>query len=410
MKNIFSRFTIQSYSRLFLLISLALSFTQISLRAQEGFKGEKPSNPVVNRRPRSTAKPRATTARRTGGAPQNTETSPDPKDVVEDAIASGNTALDAKNYGEAESQYRRAIALNPQDSRAYYGLGNAYFYQTRYTDAIEPYKQAISLNSNDWLVYYYLGITYDYLFRHAEAAEAFQQAARLNSGSYQANVALGTEYIYLQKYTEAVEPLQQAIKLDANNASSHTQLGLIYRLLKRYDDAVQSLQQAIRLNPNAYEAYAFLGNVYLELKRYNEAIEQYRKAISLTPDYASAHYGLGIAYLLVNNKSGATEEYDKLRSLKSTLADDLKKGIETITQRDDAANARREEINRARAGMQGMSKEALYKGFTDNYKNNMNLAYAYATEYLQHYSSDNDQITTYLKRWVERYEAVVKQQ
>jgi Flp pilus assembly protein TadD len=46
-------------------------------------------------------------------------------------LRAGNIARDAKNFSEAERNYRQAMKLNPKEARADEGLGNIAFDQRR---------------------------------------------------------------------------------------------------------------------------------------------------------------------------------------------------------------------------------------------------------------------------------------
>lgn len=388
-----------TYKHLATTLAILLA-TPVLLFAQEGFKGEKPPNPSLDRRSHPTA-PRPT-PRRSSPA-DNTRPATDP---FEDALAAGNSALDTKNYDGALAQYRRAIALNPNDARAYYGLGNAYFYQQRYADAVEPYRQAIALNSNDAVLHYYLGITYDHLPRRQEAIAEFQSTVRIDPTLARGYQALGQEYFALRRYEEAVEQLQEALRRDSSLSTAYVWLGASYDGLKRYDEAIQWLERARQVDPMDFYVYLILGNVYVGQKRYAEAVQEYRHAITLKRDLTDAHYGLGVAYLWMNNRTGATEEYQALLSLDSKLASQLKEQLDNLAKRDDADSARRQEIERARIDSRSLSKEQLYQAWFNNRQSNEDAAYAYAKEYLQRYSADNDQYTAFLNKYVTAYESI----
>ncbi|OLE51999.1 MAG: hypothetical protein AUG51_20045 [Acidobacteria bacterium 13_1_20CM_3_53_8] len=59
---------------------------------------------------------------------------------------------------------------------------------------------------------------------------------------------------------------------------------------------------------------------------------------------------------------------------------------------------------------QDQAKADLYKKFTDNRNTNPQVAYDAGKEYLTKYGSDNDQYVAYIKKWVAKYEAVMRMQ
>src|SRR5438270_3849821 len=65
------------------------------------------------------------------------------EEKYQDAIFDGNDARDARKFAAAESSYRVAVNLKPQDARAFYGLGNIYVDQPRWNDAEDAYRKAL---------------------------------------------------------------------------------------------------------------------------------------------------------------------------------------------------------------------------------------------------------------------------
>ena len=58
---------------------------------------------------------------------------------------------------EIESRLKRALALDPNYSDAYFQLGNLYAEQRKYEEAIEQYQRALKTNTNSASIHYRLG-------------------------------------------------------------------------------------------------------------------------------------------------------------------------------------------------------------------------------------------------------------
>jgi len=61
-------------------------------------------------------------------------------------VATGNTHLLSGEWDEAITQYRQALALNPDDALAYFGLGQVYEARARTEEAQVAYRRAIEAN------------------------------------------------------------------------------------------------------------------------------------------------------------------------------------------------------------------------------------------------------------------------
>ncbi len=101
---------------------------------------------------------------------------------LEDAIAAGNDARDAKppNYEAAEKAYRLAAQIDPREVRAYEGLGNIFIDQIKYAEAIDAYQRAIRFGSKNPQVLENVGDSYLALGRYSESMEASNRSIALD--------------------------------------------------------------------------------------------------------------------------------------------------------------------------------------------------------------------------------------
>src|SRR5438128_11038875 len=90
-------------------------------------------------------RPRNPEAKRSGNPNRPVRPRLTPAEIEEkyqDAISDGNEARDARKFATAESSYRSAINLKPEDARAFYGLGNIYVDQRRWNVAEHTFGKA----------------------------------------------------------------------------------------------------------------------------------------------------------------------------------------------------------------------------------------------------------------------------
>ena len=144
--------------------------------------------------------------------------------------------------------YRRTIAMNPRNSKAYNNLGNAYFMKGEYTKALDCYKRAIELDPRNEEAYNNLGATY--------------------------SDVLGSK-------TSAIMAFKQAIRIRPGYATSYYNLALAYDDLGRKEEALETYQKAIEFRPRYQAAYHNMAVIYYEMGRYDEAIQAYDKALSV---------------------------------------------------------------------------------------------------------------------------------
>lgn len=179
-------------------------------------------------------------------------------ELFDRAIADGNAARDARRYPAAETAYRRALTLKPNDSRAIYGLGNLFNDQQRWEEAEKAYRQAIALEPDS---------------PEAHVALSFILTQPVVSGN------LGDRYV------EAEKLARRAIALDSENAAAYDQLGVSLEMRGMIDRETQNAyRQAIRLDPNFALAYAHLGRILRRVGADDESTAAYRDAVRLSSD------------------------------------------------------------------------------------------------------------------------------
>ncbi len=179
-------------------------------------------------------------------------------ELFEKAIDEGNNARDERNYGVAETSYRRAQSLKPKDSRAIYGLGNIFSDQQRWEEAERAYRQAIQLEPNS---------------PEAHIALSFVLTQPV----------VGTKLA--DRYTEAEKIARKALFLDSNNAVAYDQLGVALEMRGIIEKETQDFyRKAIELDPNFALAYAHLGRLLRRIGLNNESSEAYRDSIRLATD------------------------------------------------------------------------------------------------------------------------------
>ncbi|CAG4908972.1 O-linked N-acetylglucosamine transferase, SPINDLY family protein [Paraburkholderia saeva] len=174
-----------------------------------------------------------------------------------EALVQGLAHYEANRLVEAETLFRRVLAIDPNHTDAMHLLGLVAHQAGRYAEASELIMSAITQKPQA-LYYFNLGNVMQSNNRPAAAAECFRQA----------------------------------IAMEPDHIDAHNNLGNALRLLKKHEAAVQSFCNAINLAPEHAQAYNNLANTLMELGELDAAIEAYRSAIALRPDFAEPHSNL----------------------------------------------------------------------------------------------------------------------
>jgi tetratricopeptide (TPR) repeat protein len=218
----------------------------------------------------------------------------------------GVAAYYQKQYGEAQTAFRKAIDLRPEFAMAQNNLGSVLGAQGKNGEAEGWFLKAIALNPGIAEAHCNLGNALSSQGKYGEAEAACRKAIALSPDLAYSHKNLGNALMGQQRYGEAEVALRKATALDPDFAAAYNDLGNALSHQGKHGEAEEACRKAIALNPNFAEAHNHLGNCLMSGQRHGEAEAEYRKAIALNPDFAAAYNNLGSA-LGVQGKHGEAE-------------------------------------------------------------------------------------------------------
>jgi tetratricopeptide (TPR) repeat protein len=209
---------------------------------------------------------------------------------------------------EAVVQYREALRLMPNFSKAHRNLGNALYSLGMKTEAIAELETALRLTPDQAEAHYDLGRALLMTpGRLNESVAQYGEALRLKPDYAEAHFGMGSALEKMPgRLDDAVAEFHESLRLNPDYAPAHSNLGLALSMMPgRSADAIAEFEEALRLKPDYAEAHFNLGYVLETVPgRLDEAIAQYTEAVRLKPDYAEAHSNLANAL----NSAGRTQE------------------------------------------------------------------------------------------------------
>lgn len=103
------------------------------------------------------------------------------------------------DYGKAIECFKNIIKLAPDNYRAWYNLGIAYFNQNNIEDALTAYERAIQIKSDYFYSYYNIGLIYE--FHKEDLVKALEY--------YEKALSFKQEFVYA---IQAVNAIQKKIE------------------------------------------------------------------------------------------------------------------------------------------------------------------------------------------------------
>ena len=83
-------------------------------------------------------------------------------------------------YDKSINFFKRIIELDPENYRAHYNLGIAYFNLNRFEEALNSYKIAISIKPDNKHVYYNIGLLHEKTENLENAIESYEKALEID--------------------------------------------------------------------------------------------------------------------------------------------------------------------------------------------------------------------------------------
>ncbi len=143
-------------------------------------------------------------------------------------------AMEAFNSGDhlrALGYYGEILKLDPEHVMTYLNRGNVLNALKRYEEAETSYRKTLALNP--YYVFGSVALAKLYLStgKPAQAAEVLQQVLAWYAGDSEVRVYLGLAYRFQKKPRQALEEFENALKLDSGYAPAHYYLGVQYQTI-----------------------------------------------------------------------------------------------------------------------------------------------------------------------------------
>jgi tetratricopeptide (TPR) repeat protein len=168
--------------------------------------------------------------------------------------ALGNILRSHERYGEAQEYYTRALALIDKPDKdnwaLFYSRGVCNERLKKWPEAEADFKKALALSPEESLVLNYLGYSWvDQGQNLKQAMDYIRKAVKLKPDDGYYVDSLGWAYYRLGNLSAAVEHLERAVELKPDDPIINDHLGDVYWKVGRTLEAKYQWQQALTLKP-----------------------------------------------------------------------------------------------------------------------------------------------------------------
>ena len=208
----------------------------------------------------------------------------------------GSRQLEAKDNEAALANFDRALNLQPDHYKAWFGQGMALGNLERHKDALRSFDEALGLEPN------------------------------ASFGWHNRAIALGK----LGRCLEALNSFDRAIEFNPCAASIWHNRGLLLIDMGLYYKAILSFDRSLSLQSDAHWTWYNRGNALLELQLYYQALNSFDRAIEFNPDDAKAWYNRALAANSMGLHKQAIASFNRSLALKASSLEAVGEGSVTL--------------------------------------------------------------------------------
>jgi adenylate cyclase len=212
---------------------------------------------------------------------------------------------------KARGAAERALQIDDTLAEAHASLGLVKaFYEWDWAGAETEYRRAIELNPGYASTHHWYGWYLALLGRLNEAIAEIKQASEFDPLSLEINTDLGLSFLFARQYDRAIEQFEKAMEMDPNFIWTHFFMGWAYEQKGAYEEAISEYQRAAQLDDSPL-ILAALGHTYVMAGRRDEALNVLAEMKELSEHRHVSSYHFAIIHAALDEKPGAFEYLEK---------------------------------------------------------------------------------------------------
>ena len=242
---------------------------------------------------------------------ESSKSKPGATDSLMQRYVHGSLLAMKGDYWGAIDEFRKEIALRPDEGAFHYSMSKA-FYNLKVLDSARVHGEtALRLDPSNMHYARYLARLAHEMRDYDRAAVLYGLAVKATPDRADIMYSQALEYLSADHPAEALDAFSALLQHDPMNEAALSQALLLQIKLKRYQDAIVTLTQLVKFGGDGQKQQMTLGELYEKTGQGALAVDAFKKLIADDPHYLQAWIALFDHFI----QSGDSREFDRQQLL-----------------------------------------------------------------------------------------------
>jgi len=243
--------------------------------------------------------------------------------LIEATAALINLHLANSEYDDAVAVAQSAITHNPRNSDNYRRLADIYIQQWRLKEATQQLRKAIAIDSQNSQIYRQLAFILNKEGDLKAAIDEQKKAITYSKDKSADLVTLASLELAAGQQNEAIDSLKEAIDLNPENMLAISELTRLSIQTGKFDQLVSELNKCAAKLPKNALIKLRLGDALAAALQTDKAIESYKDAANLNANDPDPHTKIAALLIAKKDYEAAAKEYTHSLNINSNSAPNL---------------------------------------------------------------------------------------
>jgi len=174
---------------------------------------------------------------------------------------------------EAETEFRRALELDPQYANAHHWYGDYLSMRSRHEEALSEARRALELEPLNLMIGTWVGLRFYLAHDYAAAIGQNRETVEMDPNFAPAHLLLGEDFVQAGIYDDGVNELRRAATLSGDSPLYTAQVAVALAAAGRRHEAIHIAEELQATSRKRYVSPYGLAQIYAALQREEETFK-----------------------------------------------------------------------------------------------------------------------------------------